>query len=119
MLFPVIDSFLWTPYRRPQISGLITIDMTVVSRTVVALICFATDEFHQADRVMRQFGYRQSIPHDPCNLDEVHKEDMRGRSDRYWSQYHQRWITMWNDRQSRLIKGVPFHGNDHLHDEST
>jgi len=26
---------------------------------------------------------------------------------------------MWNDRQNRLIEGVPFHGDGHLHDEST
>jgi len=26
---------------------------------------------------------------------------------------------MWNDRQNRLIQGVPFHENDHLHDNST
>jgi len=26
---------------------------------------------------------------------------------------------MWNDRQNRLIEGVPFHGNSHLRDEST
>ncbi|XP_068501128.1 protein MAIN-LIKE 1-like [Phaseolus vulgaris] len=37
----------------------------------------------EVDRVMRQFGFRQSIPSDPFNLDQLHNEDMRGRTDRY------------------------------------
>jgi len=68
---------------------------------------------------MRQFGFRQSIPSDPFNLDQLHKEDMRGRTDRYWPQYHVAWIAMWNDRHNHLIHGNQFNGNGHLHDNST
>jgi len=85
----------------------------------VPLICFTTVEFQQADRVMRQFGFRQPIPVDPVNLDEVHKQDIRGRTDRYWPQYHQNWIAMWNDRHNRLIQGVHFNGNGHLRDNTS
>jgi len=93
--------------------------VSVVSRIVVPLICCATVEFHQTDRVMRQFRYRQHIPHDPCNLDEAYKEDMCGRTDRYLPQYHWRWITNLNNWQNHLIQGVSFHKNGHLCDDST
>jgi len=66
---------------------------------------------------MRQFKIRQSIPVDPLNLDEVHKQDMRDRTDRYWPQHHQHWIALWNDGHNRLIQGVHFNGNGHLYDD--
>jgi len=49
---------LWTPYRAHNINRLVTIDIPDVSHVVVPLICFSTDQFHQADRVMRQFDLR-------------------------------------------------------------
>jgi len=64
-----------------------TMEISPMSQVVVALICFTTVGLHQADRVMRQFGFHQNIPNDPLNLDQLHKEDMRGRTDRYWPQY--------------------------------
>jgi len=60
-----------------------------MSQIVVPLICFATVELHQADRVMRQFEFRQNIPIDPLNLYQLHKENMKGRTGRYWLQYQQ------------------------------
>jgi len=75
--------------------------------------------YFQVDRVMRQFGFRQSIPSDPFNLEQLHKEDMRRQTDRCWTQYHVAWITMWNDRHNSLIHENQFNGNGHLHDKST
>jgi len=109
--------FLWTPYSK--VAALIDIEVSPVCRAVVPLICFATVEFHQVDRVMRQFGFRQNIPTNPLNSDQLHKEDMRGRTERNWPQYHATWITMWNDRYNRLIKGINFTGNGHLRDTTT
>jgi len=78
-----ILQFLWTPYSKADVIVFITDEFSPVSRVVIPLICFATVEFHQADRVMRQFGFLQGIPSEPQNLDVLHKEDMRGRTDRY------------------------------------
>ena len=119
LIMSSILQFLWTPYSRPDVVVLITAKVSPVSRAVVPLICFATVEFHQADRVMRQFGFRQGIPSEPQNLDELHKEDMRGITYRYWPEYHQRWIVMWTDRHNHLIQGIQFNGNGHLHDSTT
>ena len=74
--------FLWRPYIQPEVSRLIVIDIHPVSRATVPIICFATVEIHQADRVMRQFGLRQNIPPKPVNLDQVHRDDLRGRNDK-------------------------------------
>jgi len=111
--------FLWTPYHRNEVSRQITMEISPVSQVVVPLICFATVELHQADRVMRQFGFRQNIPNDPLNLDQLHKEEMRVRTDRYWPQYHTTWLQMWNERYNRVIQGIPFNRNGHLRDNTS
>ena len=43
---------------------------------------------------------------------------MRGRTDKYWPQYHQRWIVMWNDCHNRIIQGQQYDGHRHLHENS-
>jgi len=35
--------------------------VSLVSRVVVSLICFAIVEFQQADQIIRQFGFHQHI----------------------------------------------------------
>ncbi|KAH1261340.1 Serine/threonine-protein phosphatase 7 long form [Glycine max] len=79
--------FLWTPYSKVELSCLINVKVSPITCAFVPLICFTIVELHQANRVMRQFGFRQHIPLDPLNTDILHKEDMRGRINRYWPQY--------------------------------
>jgi len=114
----ILFQFLWRPYTRQEVSRLIVVDIPPVSRATVPIICFATVEIHQADRVMRQFGLRQNIPPKPVNLDQVHRDDLRGRNDRDWVAHHHQWITIWNDRENRIVQGTPFSGNGHLRDET-
>jgi len=67
---------------------------------------------------MRQFGLRQNILPYPINLDQVHRDDLRGRNEIDWVAHHHRWIAIWNDRQNRVIQGTQFSENSHLRDET-
>ncbi|MFQ6636423.1 hypothetical protein Gotur_013579 [Gossypium turneri] len=65
------------------------------------MINYATVEPHQTDRVLRQFGCRQSIPADPEVFDDHHKIDLRLLGTdwpRYWFEYTE----MWENRQQYL-----------------
>jgi len=110
--------FLWRPYIQNEINRLIMVDIPLVTRATIPIICFTTVEIHQANRVMHQFGLSQNIPPDPINLDQVHMDDLRGRNDKYWVAHHHQWIAIWNDKQNRVIQGTPFIKNDHLRDET-
>ncbi|MBA0648221.1 hypothetical protein Goklo_015985 [Gossypium klotzschianum] len=47
----------------------------------VPLIVFATMEMHKSDRLMRQFGFRQTFLSSPQDIRALHKVDLRGRTD--------------------------------------
>jgi len=67
---------------------------------------------------MRQFRFDQNIPTNPLNLDQLHMEDIRERTDQYWPQYHRTWVTMRNECHNCVIQGIPFTKNGHLHDNT-
>ncbi|MBA0877713.1 hypothetical protein Goshw_006483 [Gossypium schwendimanii] len=60
--FPV---FQWTPYEDPTI-WVVILDEFLQNLNIwhvrVLLVSYATIEMHQTDRVLRQFGFQQSIP---------------------------------------------------------
>lgn len=35
-----------------------------------------------------------------------------------WSQYHQRWIAMWNDHHNCIVQGQQYDEHGHLHENS-
>jgi len=65
-----------------EISRLIVIYIPPVARAIVPIICFTIVEIYQAHRVMCQFRLRQNIMSYLVNLDQVLKDDLRGRNDR-------------------------------------
>ncbi|CAL0299034.1 unnamed protein product [Lupinus luteus] len=98
-----VDQFLWTPYRAMNIRG----QVPDICRARVPLICFATVEWHAADRVMRQFGLQQPILQDPPKFDKLHKMDLCGKHDCNWPQKHEVWIQLWDSQDECVVNGIP------------
>lgn len=104
---------LQTPYRRKNIRRMIEVELSPTCRVVVPLICFSIVEYQKSKHVMCQFGFQQTIPSTPMNLDDVHNEDMRGRADWNWQEHHHQWIALWNDRHNPVFNDIPFNKNGH------
>ncbi|KAK9114145.1 hypothetical protein Syun_020942 [Stephania yunnanensis] len=51
---------------------------------------------------MRQFGMKQSIPHLHSTSMELHKIDLRGKTDKDWSAEHSAYVCLWNERASNI-----------------
>ncbi|MFQ6660535.1 hypothetical protein Gotur_029016 [Gossypium turneri] len=87
--------FQWTPYEDPAIRAVI-LDEYFQNlngwHVKVSLVNFAIVEMHQSDKVLQQFGFRQSIFVAPKVLDDHHRIDLRQLHmdwRRFWSHYIQ------------------------------
>ncbi|KAK9124220.1 hypothetical protein Sjap_013822 [Stephania japonica] len=57
---------------------------------------------YNPDRVMRQFGLKQRIPPLTNTSKELHKIDLRGKTDKDWSAEHSDYVSMWTERASNI-----------------
>ncbi|KAH1232928.1 Serine/threonine-protein phosphatase 7 long form [Glycine max] len=66
--------FVWEPYTATVMAALppICVVGSVAWFAVVPLICFHVVEWHQPDRVLRQFGMQQPIPGCPSQPQNLH-----------------------------------------------
>ncbi|KAL5153477.1 Serine/threonine-protein phosphatase 7 long form [Glycine soja] len=81
--------------------------MSVAWCAVVPLMCFQVVEWHQPDRVLRQFGLKQPIlgcPSQPLNL---HGITLKGKQDENWGQLFAPMISQWNNRIDFRVNGYP------------
>ncbi|MFQ6661469.1 hypothetical protein Gotur_029619 [Gossypium turneri] len=60
----------------------------------VPLVVYATMEMHESDRVLWQFGFRQSVLVEPQKLDDLHPIDLRRRTNENWLIFHAKYINM-------------------------
>ncbi|KAH1193751.1 Serine/threonine-protein phosphatase 7 long form [Glycine max] len=76
--------FVWEPYTATVISLLppICVLRSVAWCTVVPLICFQVIEWHQLDRVLRQFGMQQPILESPSQPLNIHGITLKGKHDK-------------------------------------
>ena len=98
---------MWQPYE-VDLDDLST--WCVAGRTVwtatVPLVCFHLVEKHTPDRVVRQFGMIQEIPH-VANIDTVlHQIDLRGKVGVDWTRRHAGYIVEWGNRLQRHFEAV-------------
>ncbi|XP_065880821.1 serine/threonine-protein phosphatase 7 long form homolog [Euphorbia lathyris] len=103
------DQMIWQPYADDVIARLppCCTSGRAIWRAVVPLICFHIVEWHQPDRVMRQFGLQQPIPVKPHQDDALHTIDLRGNQELSWLTQHASYNSLWDDRHSRVIHGEP------------
>ncbi|KAH1260888.1 Protein MAIN-LIKE 1 [Glycine max] len=75
--------------------------------TVVPLICFHIVEWHQPDRVLRQFGMQQPIPECPSQPLNIHGLTLKGKHDENWFQLLASMISQWNNRAEFRVDVYP------------
>ena len=63
------------------------------------MIVFDMVEYHYPDRVMHQYGLRQTRPDPPDDLRMLHEVDRRGKVAVNWAAYHQGYIKGWDERE--------------------
>ncbi|KAH1192930.1 Serine/threonine-protein phosphatase 7 long form [Glycine max] len=73
--------FLWEPYTATVMSALPPICLvgSVAWYAVVPLICFHVVEWHQPDKVLRQFGMQQPIPECLSQPLNIHGLTLKGK----------------------------------------
>ncbi|CAL5401655.1 unnamed protein product [Camellia sinensis] len=66
---------------------------------------------HHPDRVQRQFGFRQTIPHNCDTVIALHNLNLCGTKIKDWVNHYKEWIQLWDQRQTCIAIGEPWDGN--------
>ena len=109
---------IWEPYTEDVIQQLpaYCLQGRDIWRSIVPLICIHIVEWHYPNRVLRQFGFVQPIPHPPFRYDELHDNNLRDY-DTDWSERHARWVELWGRRAHHVVVGEYSHGSIHYHSQ--
>ncbi|EPS71928.1 hypothetical protein M569_02828, partial [Genlisea aurea] len=114
------EQFVWEPYPPEVLESLpeYCLSGRSIWQTVSPLICFDVIEFHHPDRVLRQFGQRQSIPAACDTIPDIHLTDRRGRQNYDWAQHHRQFVDMWHNRRANVVTAPPIDGPADRNDDS-
>ena len=101
--------FVWEPYPSTVISLLPPVCLvgSLAWYAVVPLICFQVIEWHQPDRVFRQFGIKQPIPQSHSKPLNIHGITLKGKHDENWGQLFAPMIQQWNNRHAFRVDAYP------------
>ncbi|KAH1214143.1 Serine/threonine-protein phosphatase 7 long form [Glycine max] len=101
--------FLWEPYSSTVISllPLVCLVGSIAWYAVVPLIYFQVIEWHQPDRVLRQFGMQQPVPESPSQPLNIHGITLKGKHDENLGQLFAPMIQQWNNRHAFRVDAYP------------
>ncbi|KAL5184351.1 Serine/threonine-protein phosphatase 7 long form [Glycine soja] len=101
--------FVWESYPSTVISLLPPVCLvgSLAWYAVVPLICFQVIEWHQPDRVLRQFGMQQPVPESPSQPLNIHGITLKGKHDKNWGQLFAPMIHQWNNRHAFRVDAYP------------
>ena len=101
--------FVWEPYTPTVMAALpqICVVGSVVWFAVVPLICFHVVEWHQPDRVLRQYGLQQPIPGCPSQPQNLHGITLKGKQDENWFHLLAPIISQWNNAAEFRVDVYP------------
>ncbi|MED6165167.1 hypothetical protein PIB30_096974 [Stylosanthes scabra] len=93
--------FKWMPYNAASIMSIVPQEFVGAPHgdfftSAVPLIFFRFIEVLPVDRVLRQFGGKQSPPRPPLNIDVFHKQFARN-DDGWWPDRLAAWFMAWNN----------------------
>ena len=113
--------FIWQPYSEDVLASLPAYCTAGrdIWRSVTYLICWDVVEPHLPHRVMRQFGFHQSLPDMRLtdNQAALHSLDRRGRANQDWSTTHRQYIDIWTDRRVHVQDGTVIEDTTYPSDE--
>lgn len=69
------------------------------------LICFCFVEPHHPERCLRQFGMIQDIPSPAAYSHDLHKIDLKGKTDSNWLAVHRDYLAHWDRREQHVYVG--------------
>lgn len=69
------------------------------------VICFCFVEPHHPDRCLRQFGMIQDIPSPAAYSHDLHKIDLKGKTDSNWLAMHRDHLAQWDRREQHVSVG--------------
>ncbi|KAH1254795.1 Serine/threonine-protein phosphatase 7 long form [Glycine soja] len=101
--------FVWEPYTATVMAALppICVVGSVAWFAVVPLICFHVVEWHQPDRVLRQFGLQQPILGFPSQPQNLHGIMLKGKQDDNWFHLLAPIISQWNNAAEFRVDVYP------------
>lgn len=105
---------MWQPYSEDVLASLPTYCTTGrdiwLSKTY--LICWHIVEPHCPERVLRQFGFLQTIPPtvDKDEHAKTHGFTRQGKPNNNWRQIHNAYVEQWDDRRGSVLQDLtPLH----------